>query len=606
MKPDVFIPKKIISYIKNLKIRNKVLLSFLILIIFTTTTIGLLSYIRYSDLMERQTINSTRKAFEQANNFISYKLNNVKDISSLLYMNKEIQSILSKSGEDYTLGEQIDDYGRLMDILLSLQNGREVYSIRLYVNNDAMYAESGNKILNSKDVDHEDWYKKAVEGNGSITWRSTYEYDFKEFRTKQNIISIVRTINSGDLYGKQLGVISVDILEQSIYEIVKETGLTTTGKVFLLDDEGIVISSDGKEKLGRNVSIEPYYPHIKGAKEGYSKLKVDNEQAIVYYKQLENTNWRLVAVIPTKEILRNSNEVLRYMIAIMLVIIILAAFIAYMISGSITKRIRQLIKNMKKIEDDNWNVNIVVDSSDEIGVLQSQFKGMVENIKLLIEEKYQAEINKKGAELRALQAQINPHFLYNTLDMICWMAMKYGADDIVNIVNNLAKFFRLSLSGGRDIVSIRDEITHVTMYLDIQMKRFIDEVEGIIEVDEEIMDCATVKLILQPIVENAIIHGIKESETKKGFVKITGREEKGLIILKVQDNGAGISKDILESLLKDDKSKGYGVKNVDQRIKLYFGNEYGLVYESEPGKGTIVTITFPKLIYEDKGKLLNK
>lgn len=594
---------KIISNkFKNLKIRDKVLLSYLLVIFFTIATITLLSYKKSSELMEKQTINSTRQAFEQANNFISYKLNNVKDVSSLIYMNKEIQSILSKSGKNYTLGEQIDDYNRLMEILLSMQNSREVFNVRLYVNNDSIYSKSGNKILDSKDVKSEDWYKKAVENNGSITWRSTYEHDFRDVRGKQNVISIVRTINSEDFFGRQLGVISVDILEESIYKIVKQVDLTTSGKVFLADEEGIIISSDGKEPLGKNISNEKYYSKVKGEKEGYSKFKLDKDTSIVYFKQIENTNWRLIAVIPVKEILQSSNEVLRYMLVIMVVITIVAAIIAYLISGSITKRIRQLIKNMQKIEEDQWDVNIVVDSTDEIGVLQKNFKRMVENIKTLIEEKYQAEINKKSAELRALQAQINPHFLYNILDMICWMAMKYGADDIVYIVNSLAKFFRLSLSGGRDIVTVRDEITHVKMYLDIQMKRFADEIEGIIEVDEDIMDYATVKLILQPIVENAILHGIKESESKTGYVRITGKKEKGLIIFQVEDDGTGMDKDTLEKLFSGTENKGYGIKNVNERIKLYFGNAYGLCYESEPGKGTIVTITFPTLPYEGQGK----
>lgn len=596
-------PYKIISNkFKNLKIRDKVLLSYLVIIFFAITSVAVLSYNKSSELMEKQTINSTRQAFEQANNFISYKLNNVKDVSSLIFMNKEIQSIISKSGIDYTLGQQIDDYNRLMEILLSMQNSREVFNVRLYVNNNSIYSKSGNKILDAKDVEDEDWYKKAVESNGSITWRSTYVYDFKDVRGKHNVISIARTINSEDFSGRQLGVISVDILEDSIYKIVKQVDLTTSGKVFLADEEGMIISSDGKEPLGKNISSEKYYSKVKGEKEGYSKFKLGKETSIVYYKQIENTNWRLVAIIPVNEILQSSDEVLRYMLAIMMVITIVAAIIAYLISGSITKRIRQLIKNMKKIEDNQWDVSIVVDSTDEIGVLQKNFKRMVENIKTLIEEKYQAEINKKSAELRALQAQINPHFLYNILDMICWMAMKYGADDIVYIVNSLAKFFRLSLSGGRDIVTIRDEITHVKMYLDIQMKRFSNEVEGIIEVDEDIMDYTTVKLILQPIVENAILHGIKESESKTGYVKITGKEENGLIIFKIEDNGLGMDKDTIEKLLSETENKGYGIKNVNERVKLYFGNEYGLSYESEPGKGTIVTITFPTLAYEVNGK----
>lgn len=587
---------------KNLKLRDKILLSYLLIIIFTVTVSTLLTYKKSSEIIEKQTIDSTRQSFEQASNFISYKLNNVKDVSSMLFMNKEVQNILSKNPESYPLKDQIDDFNKLTDILLSMQNSREIYNIRLYVSNDYIYSKSGNKILSEKEISGEEWYVIALNNNGSISWRSTYEYDFKDVREKQNLISIVRTINSEGFHGKHLGVISIDILEKSIYEIVKQVGLTTSGEVFLVDDEGKVISSNGKTTLGTDISKEKYYSEIQNIKEGYRKFNLTNEASIVYHKHIENTNWRLVSIIPVREMLKDTNQISRYMIIVVMLITLVAAIVAYYISRGITKRIRQLIKNMRKIEKENWDVNIVVDSTDEIGDLQNNFNHMIDNMRILIEEKYEAEIKKKSAELRALQAQINPHFLYNILDMICWMSLKYGADDIVYIVSSLAKFFRLSLSDGKDIVPIEDEISHVKMYLDIQMKRFPDGVEGIIDVSEDIIKYSTVKLILQPIVENAIIHGIQESDNKKGYVKIVGKREGDLIVFTIEDNGKGMEEATINALVSDKNDLGYGVKNVNERIKLYFGKEFGLTYHSELNKGTVVTITFPVLHYSDNVK----
>lgn len=587
---------------KNLKLRDKILLSYLLIIIFTVTVSTLLTYKKSSEIIEKQTIDSTKQSFEQASNFISYKLNNVKDVSSMLFMNKEIQNILSKNPESYPLKDQIDDFNKLTDILLSMQNSREIYNIRLYVSNDYIYSKSGNKILSEKEISGEEWYVIALNNNGSISWRSTYEYDFKDVREKQNLISIVRTINSEGFHGKHLGVISIDILEKSIYEIVKQVGLTTSGEVFLVDDEGKVISSNGKTPLGTDISKEKYYSEIQNIKEGYRKFNLTNEASIVYHKHIENTNWRLVSIIPVREMLKDTNQISRYMIIVVMLITLVAAIVAYYISRGITKRIRQLIKNMRKIEKENWDVNIVVDSTDEIGDLQNNFNHMIDNMRILIEEKYEAEIKKKSAELRALQAQINPHFLYNILDMICWMSLKYGADDIVYIVSSLAKFFRLSLSDGKDIVPIEDEISHVKMYLDIQMKRFPDGVEGIIDVSQDVSKYSTVKLILQPIVENAIIHGIQESDNKKGYVKIVGKREGDLIVFTIEDNGKGMEEATINALVSDKNDLGYGVKNVNERIKLYFGKEFGLTYHSELNKGTVVTITFPVLPYSDNVK----
>ncbi|MGM9974897.1 MAG: cache domain-containing protein [Clostridiaceae bacterium] len=590
----------LLGIFKNTKIRYKLLLANILVIALTATIVGFFSYRKSAEILEQQTINSTRQAFEQANNFISYKLNNVKDVSSYLYLDNELKNILSKGGEAYSLAEQINDYQKLMEILLSAQTAREIYNIRLYANNDALYVNSGNKILNAKNVADEEWYKRAIENKGSITWRSTYIYNLPgvdDNNSTRNIISVARAIMGEDPYGKPLGVVSVDILEENIYSIVKDVKFTTSGRVFLLDDEGVVISSDGKEPLGKNLSLEDYYSKVIAKGEGHSKYKINDEESIVYYKKLENTNWRLVAIIPTMEILSSSTVIFRDTLILMIIAMFFAAFIAYVVSGSLTGRIRSLIKTMRKIEDEKWDVKILVDGNDEIGVLQRSFKQMVDNIKELIEEKYEAELDKKNAELRALQAQINPHFLYNTLDMICWMSMKYGADDVVAMVNTLAKFFRLSLSGGKDIVTIRDEINHVRMYMDIQMKRFSQGLECSIDAPEEILDYSTVKLVLQPIVENAILHGIMESDSKTGHVAISGRKEGENIILTVSDNGRGMDEETLSTLTSEEISKGYGVRNVNKRIKLHYGTEYGLYYESEINKGTKVMIVFPAVPY---------
>lgn len=592
--------------LQNIRIRYKILLSNIILIFITTSIVGLLSYRKSSAILEKQTIKTTRQAFEQANNFIAYKLNNIKDVSSYLYMNNELNEILAKSGEGYTLGEQLEDYQRLMEILLSMQNGREIYNIRLFANNGAIYANSGNKILNSKDVSEEEWYKRTVANKGAITWRSTYQYKLPgvdEKNNKRNVISVTRAIMGEYRNGPPLGVISIDMLEKDIYSIVKEVKLTTSGRTFLLDDEGIVISSDGNEPLGKNLSLEDYYSKVIARGEGYSKYHIDGEESIVYYKKLENTNWRLVAIIPVNEIMIGNAVIYRETLVIMAITLIFAAFIAYLVSGNLTGRIRALIKTMRRIEDNRWDVEIVVDGEDEIGVLQRSFKQMVDNIKRLIEEKYEAELNKKSAELKALQEQINPHFLYNTLDMICWMAMKYGADDVISMVNTLAKFFRLSLSGGKDVVSIRDELMHVRMYMDIQMKRFPEELKFYIEAEEDIMDFSTLKLILQPVVENAILHGIMESNSKSGYIKISGRKAGDNIVFTVEDNGRGMDKETLNYLTSEEEGRGYGSKNVHKRIRLHFGSSYGLSYESKPNEGTKVIIVIPKIPYVEKKEL---
>jgi Predicted signal transduction protein with a C-terminal ATPase domain len=595
----------ITNFFKNLKIRERFLLSFVILIFVPTVMITFLSYNKSSEIIEKQVIVSTRQSFEQASKFILYKMDNIKDVSSILYMNKDLQNILGKDIRSYPLSEQIDDYNNLLDILRPAQfNSSEDIKIRVYVKNNSIYSNEGNTFINENSVKDTEWFKKVLE-NG-IYWRPTYEYNYDGVQGRpEKIISCIRVINRDGLAGENIGAISIDVSEDSIYQIINETNITSQGDVYLADEDGNVISSRDKSIIGENISGQKYFEEVKNETEGYKKVKLDSDTSIVCYKKLENTDWQLIAVIPLHEIISPSRQILSYLILIMALVLVVSLTAAYYISGGITKRIRQLTKNMKKVEEENWDLYIPVDSLDEIGSLQKSFNRMIENMRLLIKEKYEAEINKKSAELKALQAQINPHFLYNTLDMINWMALKYKARDISYIVGNLAKFFKLSLSNGKDIVRIADEVNHVKIYLDIQNKRFADSIKCIFDISEDIENYSTVKLILQPIVENAIVHGIQEKENKEGIIKVSGNIENGIIKLTVEDNGMGMENEQIEELLYRPKSKGYGIKNVNERIKLYFGEQYGLEFSSTIGSGTTVTIRFPAVPFNKDEKILS-
>lgn len=223
---------------------------------------------------------------------------------------------------------------------------------------------------------------------------------------------------------------------------------------------------------------------------------------------------------------------------------------------------------------------------------------MVGKIGLLLEDQFRSGQAIKSAELEALQAQINPHFLYNTLDMLKWMARNGMTDEIGQVVTSLSKFYKLSLSMGNTVISIRDELLHVSSYMQIQSTRYVNKILLDIQVDEEIMEYGILKITLQPIVENAIIHGILCTEEESGTIRITGGLEKGDIVIIVSDDGEGMSPDIVSKLLTNDlnnrtRGSGYGLRNINERIHLFYGPGYGLAFDSKPGIGTAVTIRIP-------------
>ncbi|GHU06441.1 hypothetical protein FACS1894147_13170 [Spirochaetia bacterium] len=272
---------------------------------------------------------------------------------------------------------------------------------------------------------------------------------------------------------------------------------------------------------------------------------------------------------------------------------------AFFFTASITKRINSLISGMRKMQTGNLNVTIIPRGRDEIAELMADFNYMTKRIGILLEENAkQIDISRRN-ELMALQSQINPHFLYNSLDLINWTAVNRNIPEIYETVQALSKFYKLSLGQGKNIVSLHDEIQHICAYMDIQRRRFDNAIVFINTVPESLFDFAIVKLTLQPLVENAIIHGIMKKPVRKGKITITAKEDCKAITLQIHDDGMGFDKEKLQRILQSSFSpeNGYGLSNVNARIKLYFGKPYGLNIESVAGEHTKVTVTLPHIRY---------
>ena len=573
-------------------LRNKILFSYLGLIIFVVVFAYVIFFLKTSEILLTHAKSSTWNGINQAAEFINYKLSGSKDTSSIIYLDDEFGTLVNqftKEEEDFS---KYTVYNQLTKKLTAVSMGRDNYSVRLYVNGSTITPNYSSKIKDLSEIENEIWYEEFVEERGSIIWIPTYDYDYGYPMGKQTIVSLARDVYQN---GRRYGVVVVDILERTIFDILKEVSLTKKGSVTIVDSNGLIISSIDREIIGGSYTEQHLLPEIISSIKGEIKVDVDKTSSMMFYRKIPNTDWNLVVTIPMSEIIQETTSLTQFMIMILVIIVIITSFISLKISNNVTHRLEKLSKNMLRIQNDEWDIDKTVDSGDEIGDLQRSFAYMVENMQILINDKYQSEIDIKQAELRALQAQINPHFLYNILDMINWMAMKHGADDINYIVAKLAKFFRLSLQSGKEMVRVEDEIEHIMLYIDIQNKRFKNDIKTIINIDETILPYQTIKLILQPLIENAIIHGIMESKLKSGVVKITGYLEGKDIIIDIEDDGIGMSQNLIDSILNTSVNGSYGVRNVNERIKLKFGPQYGLVYESEIDKGTRVRVSFPAI-----------
>ncbi len=321
-----------------------------------------------------------------------------------------------------------------------------------------------------------------------------------------------------------------------------------------------------------------------------TSIKLGNEEYLVLSSRLDN-EFKLFAYVPKKDIVSGSNTILHSTFIAMVLSFFLLFVIDIIFSFSFTKRINRLSKKISLIKNGDLSIRMHSSQKDEIGNLTNDISDMTQRLDSLIHTVYEKEIQQKRFELKALQAQINPHFLYNTLQTVNWIAIDNDADEISELVINLSNFYRATLNNNEEETTISDELKMVKSYLDIEKIVLGDRFDVEFDIDNSILNRSIIHLILQPLTENAIEHSIKHLKNRHGLIKITAHRVHNNLVFTVSDNGPGIDESKVETLLTK-TSHGYGLKNVNERIKLRYGNDYGLQLTSacEP---TTFTITLP-------------
>uniref|UniRef100_UPI0035656284 sensor histidine kinase n=1 Tax=Cohnella sp. TaxID=1883426 RepID=UPI0035656284 len=322
-------------------------------------------------------------------------------------------------------------------------------------------------------------------------------------------------------------------------------------------------------------------------------------ESLVAYVTSPVTGWTTVSVVPVKELMRDSHKVRSSMTLVIVGFVGLAMLLNVFTAFRVTHPLRKLSRLMRKVEQGELQVAFPVTGQDEVGRLGGSFNTMVSKLSELGYLLYETEIREKDAQIAALQSKINPHFLYNTLGTISMNAELEGNRDIVTMANNLSRMLRYSLSSRQDIVTLKDELKHVKGYMAIQMIRYGERIRFLEEIEERALDCVVIPLIVQPIVENAINHGLDRG-VGSGLIRLTGSEKAGVLTLAIEDDGIGMTNDELErirSRLRQSKDlggkSGNGLLNVHRRILLHYGEPYGLTFESMPYQGLKVTMTLP-------------
>jgi two-component system sensor histidine kinase YesM len=418
------------------------------------------------------------------------------------------------------------------------------------------------------------------------------------------VISLVRELIGAD--GAALGYIQVDLNYAIIEDLCKDIQLGSSGYVFILDKTGDIVYHPRQQLVYGNLKTERI-PDLLALREGFLTSDVDGREILYTAKSSSRTGWIIVVVSYLSELLAGSRRAIYTFILLAILCFTVSVFVSSFVSVRISRPIEALRRSMQEVEKGNFDMDITVECSNEVYQLARDCDIAVKKVRALIDQNRKDSEQRRLLELRALQAQINPHFLYNTLDSIIWMVELGENEKAIDITSNLARFFRLGINRGSEIITIRTEIEYLETYLSIQKTRYENKLDYEISFQPELYGYRVLKLLVQPLVENAIYHGIKNKETP-GVVRVSGERRGESMLIRVSDDGVGMDAGKLESLRRllgqssdleapeeapEALFGGVGVRNVQERIALYFGREYGLAFESTPGVGTTATVRIP-------------
>ena len=578
----------------NMKLFQKFVLTYCILLIIPILIISSYAYAKLSNIITDNFLNSASESFEQSLDYMNYTVYKIFDTSNTIVVNNTVTDILTHDAEEYPLTEQIYDFSKLQSYLCSFENNLDIKKINLYINDGLIYSSENVSFFKASSLKNTKVEDCILRTNARFIWGPMW---YLNESTVNDTLFLLKSIKNPDDLSEDIGFLRIDFRKSIIQDIIdKINPLDDVFSFVINSDNKIIASSRDLKDLYDNSSID--LELIKSAAQFSNQLTTfDDGKFYLQSAAIDKTDWYMVNVLPKSSILSTIKTQRNYLFIIVILTIIMAIILAAYLVKVINKRLFQVIDGMRQVPNGHLNNYIENDSSDEVGELIDNYNYMISKMSVLIDEQYKLGKEVKNAELKALQSQINPHFLYNTLDMINWMAQKNMNKEISLAVKNLAKFYKLSLNKGKDITTIRNEVEHSKLYVNLQNMRYDNRITLITRLDESLMNCSIPKITFQPIIENSINHGILGRGMENGSILISGYISQNNLIIQISDDGIGIEKEVLPLILKENnlqtKGSGYGLKNINQRIKLLYGESYGLSFTSNYGFGTTVEITLP-------------
>lgn len=582
---------------KGFKSIQSTIFAAISVLVLCAVIVATLISVRYTNsAIYENSVIYTQTIIRQLNQNIDSYITYMDNIASVIAKSQDAYQLLYQQiGEDEATKE--GHRKRLLEQFNTILKSREdIRNIGIVQKDGVMLINSGYQAINPDlDLSTQEWYTNAVDNYNQYCLTSSHvQHVIKGQRPW--VITLSREIHNFYGTGNSDGVVFIDLNYNAIIDLCDQNSIGDKGYVFILDQDGNIVYHPSQQQLYNELQTE----NIDTVMNADSDIVVTGEgddEKIYTLSHSETTGWTIVGCVNMAELLKDSREANNIYVMTAIVLVAIAMILSSFIARSITLPIQKLRDSMKKVQEGDFKAaDVVIPSQNEIGSLTTSFNAMTHRIEELMEENVKEQEQKRKIELKALQSQITPHFLYNTLDSIIWMAEGKKYEDVVLMTASLARLLRQSISNEDETVLIGQEIQYVKSYLTIQKMRYKDKLEFEINVDSFINSVHIVKLVLQPIVENAIYHGLKYKESK-GLLTVTGYQKNQNAVIEITDDGVGMDEETLNHIFEKHKvnyrSNGVGVYIVQKRLCMYYGKEYGLHYESEPGHGTTVTVTIP-------------
>lgn len=590
MKKDI---QNIIQYFTKRDIRFVISICFTIVAVCGSIFIGTSLYIRFSAANEAALEENNKRIVNQVNMSLDGYLRNLMKVSDTMRY---------RVLQNCDMAEQ--SFNSDMNLLYE-SNRESIVSI-------AVFDKQGNlidatplaRLKKTATPKKESWFYEAQFKMENIHFSTPHVQNlFEDIDYKYKwVVSLSRSVELITKGKTEAGILLVDMNFSGIEQIFKNIDLGKSGYIYLMSNKGEIIYHPRQQLIYSNLEQEN---NLKATKyeDGSHVERFQGQKRLVTIKTVGYTGWKIVGVSFMEENFQNNFQIRMFVLFLFIFTILLLLVANTFVSSKIADPIMELEKSVKELEQGHLDTHIAIGGSYEIRHLGETIKSMAEQMRKLMQDIVTEQESKRKSEFDALQSQINPHFLYNTLDSIVWMVENERYQEAIVMVTSLAGFFRVGLSKGKNIITLKDELNHAGSYITIQHMRFRDKFTFHINAEKEILSMATIKLIVQPLLENAVYHGM-EFMDGDGEIEVNAYAKENSLYIDVTDNGMGIPEEEIDGLLKRDsknrgKGSGIGLKNVHERIQLYFGENYGLTILSEADVGTTVRIHLPLVPYEN-------